>query len=165
MTESAGSFQSTGREPCDRSDIVEARACSHRVRGLAPTALTRRGAVKMALHGPPKLSRTPLERLGLTASAHCHYGLGFLGVHQGRGANFVFIDWWADENELHHHVYVSSPSAPERLEYGMPTGPIACVWDMVVMSFERQAWLETILNNPAGPDPEAYLARRLDAMV
>lgn len=109
--------------------------------------------------------RVALERLKQTAASHAHYGLGFLGVHEGRGANFVFIDWWADENELHHHVYVSYPDAPERLEYAMPTGSIACVWDLAILSFERQAWIETVLDNPDGPDPEAYLARRLDATV
>jgi len=24
-----------------------------------------------------------------------HYGVGFVGVHDGRGAIFVFIDFWA----------------------------------------------------------------------
>src|SRR5258708_38590867 len=43
-----------------------------------------------------------------------NYGVGFLGVHEGRGTNFVFVDWWADENELHHHVYVSSQEQPEQ---------------------------------------------------
>jgi hypothetical protein len=35
-------------------------------------------------------------------------GVGFLGVHGGRGADFVCIDWWAEENESHHHVYLAS---------------------------------------------------------
>lgn len=35
------------------------------------------------------------------------YGVGFLGVHDGRGANVVFVDWWADENELHHQLFLS----------------------------------------------------------
>ena len=31
-----------------------------------------------------------------------HYGVGFVGVHDGRGAIFVFLDFWTDENELRH---------------------------------------------------------------
>jgi hypothetical protein len=39
-------------------------------------------------------------------------GVGFLGVHGGRGADFVCIDWWAEENESHHHVYMASHNQP-----------------------------------------------------
>lgn len=87
-----------------------------------------------------------------------HYGTGFLGVHDGRGANFVFIDYWADENELHHHVYISPTDDVANFRYATPTGLIACVWDLQLLSFERQAWVETVLANPEGPDVEAYLA-------
>src|SRR5262249_45540547 len=37
------------------------------------------------------------------------YGIGFLGVHDGRGACFVFLCWWAHENELYHLVW-SAPA-------------------------------------------------------
>jgi hypothetical protein len=43
-------------------------------------------------------------------------------------------------------------------------GPAACVWDLRVMAFERDAWLECILKNPR-PDVEAYLQRRLNEDV
>ncbi len=94
-----------------------------------------------------------------------HYHCAFLGIHDGRGENFVFFDFWADENELHHHVYVSPSQQPAAFRYTTPTGLIACVWDLRVMCFERQAWLEAVLANPAGADTEAYLARRLNEDV
>jgi hypothetical protein len=105
--------------------------------------------------------RVARERLPQPAITPNRYGAGFLGVHDGRGANFVFVDWWQDENELHHHVYVSPADHPEKLEYVTPTGLTACVWDLRVLCFERQAWLDTVLANPAGVDLEAYWARRL----
>jgi hypothetical protein len=98
----------------------------------------------------------------LSANGQRHYGVGFLGVHDGRGANFVFVDYWADENELHHHVYVSPADDPVALDYVTPTGLVACVWDLRVLGFERQAWVDTVLANPAGPDVEQYLLRRLN---
>jgi hypothetical protein len=104
-------------------------------------------------------------RLRQSADDGNHYGVGFVGVHDGRGANFVFFDYWADENELHHHVYVSPSERPEQLEYVTPTGLSACVWDLRVICFERQAWIDTVLANPAGPDVEAYLACRLSEDV
>jgi len=90
------------------------------------------------------------------------YGVGFLGVHEGRGSNFVFVDWWAHENELHHHVHVSQSSAPTELIEVTSTGLIACVWDLRIIGFERDAWVETVLANPQGPDLDVYLARRLN---
>ena len=93
------------------------------------------------------------------------YGVGFLGVHEGRGSDFVFLDWWQNENELHHHTWVAQKGRPIEFEYVTPSGLSACVWDLSVICFERQVWLEAVLANPFGPDIEAYLERRLDAMV
>jgi len=100
-----------------------------------------------------------------STSEQNHYGVGFLGVHDGRGANFAFLDYWADENELHHHLYVSPSDEPASLEDVTSTELIACTWDLRVLSFEREAWVETVLANPSGPDLERYLARTLNEDV
>lgn len=104
-------------------------------------------------------------RLPQPAVAEDRYGVGFLGVHRGRGANLVFVDWWASENELHHHVYRANPGTPAALTDVTPTGSAACVWDLRVIGFERDAWVETVLANPAGPDVDAYLLRRLNEVA
>ena len=88
------------------------------------------------------------------------YGVGFLGIHDGRGGNWIFVDWWADENVLHHHLYQSSDQEPERFEYVTPSGLMACVFELRVIVGEQQAWIDTVLANPAGPGIEAYLERR-----
>ncbi|HYO64360.1 MAG TPA: hypothetical protein VER08_12065 [Pyrinomonadaceae bacterium] len=106
-----------------------------------------------------RLARVHLPR---PADSGGRYGVGFVGAHDGRSANFVFIDWWADENELHHHVYAAQGDELESLRYVTPTGLSACVWDLRVQAHEREAWLEEVLRNPRGPDLEAYLARRLN---
>jgi prepilin-type processing-associated H-X9-DG protein len=102
------------------------------------------------------------ERLATVPDSIRHYSVGFLGVHDGRTANFVFVDWWADENELHHHVYVSPTHEPARFTYITPSGLTACVWDLRLMAFERQAWVDTVLKRHGGPDVEAYLQQRLN---
>ena len=53
----------------------------------------------------------------------------------------------------------------ERLEYKTPTGPTAGVWDGALLAFERQAWVDTMLNNPNGPDLEEYLFTRMNEDV
>ena len=107
--------------------------------------------------------RVARERLfALAPDKGGRYGVGFVGAHDGRGVNFVFVDWWADENELHHHVYVSPPERPAELQETTATGLIACVWDLRVLAFEREAWLAEVLRNPSGPDLEGYLSRCLN---
>jgi hypothetical protein len=92
-----------------------------------------------------------------------HYHVGFLGVHDGRTANFVFLDFWADENELHHHVFVSPTAHPDQFTYVTPTGLSACVWDLYLQAFERDAWVTHILQRSASPDFYGYLAATLNA--
>ena len=90
------------------------------------------------------------------------YQVGFFGVHDGRGSNFVFLDWWAEENELHHRVFVSPSASPENLEERTGSGLLACVWDLRVICFEREAWRARVLCNPRGPDLEGYLGCTLN---
>jgi hypothetical protein len=71
-----------------------------------------------------------IARKRLTNSTNSDHRIGFLGVHDGLGANFVYLDYWTDENELHHHVYVSPSEDSASLEYATPTGLIACTWDL-----------------------------------
>lgn len=105
------------------------------------------------------------RRLRALPPALPHYRVGFLGVHDGRTANFVFLDVWADENELYHHAYVSPTAEPGRLTYVTPTGLSACVWDMRLQAFERDAWVTHVLRRDPSPDLDGYLADTLDADV
>jgi hypothetical protein len=93
------------------------------------------------------------------------YGVGFMGVHQGRGSNLVFVDWWENENELFHRSFVSSPAKPNEFSNVTATGPSACVWDLAVMSFERQAWVAAVLQAPGGPDLARYLDAHFEGMI
>jgi hypothetical protein len=103
------------------------------------------------------------RRLAESGPVTAHYGVGFVGIHDGRTSNFVFVDWWADENELHHHVYVSPSENPAALEYRTPSGLAACVWDLSVMAFEREAWIRHCLQSGGTPNLDAYLNIRMDA--
>ena len=120
----------------------------------------RRGRPRVELIETAKrLARGKLPR---PADGEGRYGVGFLGVHDGRGANFVFVAWWADENELHYHVWAGPSEEPQSLEYINEKGPAACVWDLRVVGFERDAWVAEVLAREAGPDVDAYLSRRLN---
>ncbi len=102
------------------------------------------------------------QRLPQPAITDNCYGAAFLIVHQGADANWILLDWWVDECILQHHVYTSPLDDPQTLRYISPTGILACVWELAVHSFERQAWIDTVLANPAGPNPDAYFAAQLN---
>lgn len=89
------------------------------------------------------------------------YGVGFLAVHEGRDANFVVVNWWNRESELQRHVYRSALETPEALHDVTATGISGTVWDLQILWFERNAWVEKVLGNPRGPDIQAYLKKCL----
>lgn len=99
------------------------------------------------------------------AVAPGRYGVGFLGVHDGRDACFAYLDWWGNENELHHHPFLAPLEDPDALAPCADAGFAACVWDLALIAHERQAWVETVLDNPASPDLDAYLDRVLTGQV
>jgi hypothetical protein len=105
------------------------------------------------------------ERLPRPAVSDDRYGVGFVGAHDGRGANFVFVDWWANEDELHHHAWLSSKEEPGRLRAIGPDDFTACAWDLAVLGHERAAWVRHVLARAQGPDLDAYLADRLSAEI
>jgi hypothetical protein len=113
--------------------------------------LAARDAVSACLKGGP----TKLE----------HYGVGFVTVHQGKGENQVNLDIWVNQNELLHSVWVSPKDASSRLAPPPGDHNSVCVWEIYVQSFERHAWIGNVLNNPFGPDMQAYLTSRLDTDV
>jgi len=90
------------------------------------------------------------------------YGVGFIGIHDGRGACFSFVDWWESENELHHHTFLAPWEQPSQLIDVTGQGFTACAWDLALISHERLAWVSHVLANPGGPDLNAYLTDRLE---
>ena len=107
--------------------------------------------------------RVARSRLPQPAMSDSCYGVGFVGAHDGRDGCVAFVDWWANEDELHHHLYVAPIDRPGELAPAGPTDFTACVWDLAVLAFEREAWLTAVLQNPSGPDLERYLQAQLNA--
>jgi hypothetical protein len=91
------------------------------------------------------------------------HGAVFLIVHHGEGANYIILDWWVDESILPHHVWSAPLDAPESFTYLTPLGIGVCVWELEVLQFERQAWIDHVLARPDGPDIRAYFGARLNA--
>ncbi len=90
-----------------------------------------------------------------------NYKVGFIGAHDGRNACLVFVDFWGNENELFHRVYLSRLNEPQSLMVAKSLDSSVCVWDLHLQNFEREAWIKHILRKPTAPDFDAYLAEHL----
>ncbi|MEN8144802.1 MAG: hypothetical protein ABFS14_07605 [Gemmatimonadota bacterium] len=104
-----------------------------------------------------------LPKLPHPAVAPARPGVGFLISHLGRTANYCVLGWWDRENELPLRVAVRS------LDGGSNWRPAAgpesvCVWDLQVVAFERDAYVDTVLNADGTTTADAvdrYLERTL----
>ena len=87
-----------------------------------------------------------------------NYGVGFVTVHDSATFGIALYYWWQSANELHQRIYVSPLEDPGALPK-VQNPAAGCVWEIEVVDFERRAWLEDVLANPAGPDLKRYLSR------
>lgn len=127
---------------------------------------------QMKLYGITWRGELPREELleaakrvaagGLSKETANNYKVGFIGAHDGRGACFVFVDFWGNENELFHRVYLSRLNEPQKLLPAKPADSSVCVWDLRLQAFEREAWIKHVLRKTDAPDFDGYLAERLD---
>lgn len=97
----------------------------------------------------PQPARTPTR-----------YGAAFAIFHTARDANYFLVDWWTDENVLQHRLYRAPLDAPHAYEDFSPSGAVACVWELRVIDFEREAWVTHVLSGGDNPDFASYFAAR-----
>jgi hypothetical protein len=109
-----------------------------------------RGGLEFALDALPDPARS-MER----------EGVAFCILHQGRGIDYTVLAWWDRENEMPLRVFVRDGGADWRPAQGAES---VCVWDLQVIAFERDRYVETILADPALP-VEAYLSRTMSAPI
>jgi ketosteroid isomerase-like protein len=95
--------------------------------------------------------------IGDVESTGNHHRLGFLIVHQGKDATWLLFSWW-----VHHDIRCQLLSV---LDNGRGTfQPVdkpydSCVWEQIVITSERDAWVDKMLC--AEPSPTAYLSAAL----
>jgi hypothetical protein len=107
------------------------------------------------------LKATAPDVLPQPAITNRRYGVGFVCAHQGRTADVAFIDWWEDEDELHHRMFISDPGSQGQLRPARADELTACSWDLALIGFERDVWVETVLKNADGPGIDDYLQTRM----
>jgi hypothetical protein len=72
--------------------------------------------------------------------------VGFAMVHYARDGSYLLISRWYGGNNLKHEAHTIRHDAKGMsLEPLIETRITACVWELEVMSFERDAWVRTAM--------------------
>jgi hypothetical protein len=90
------------------------------------------------------------------ATADGRHGVGFVGAHEGANASFVFVSWWAKLYELNHFLFRAPRGQAELLP--VERGLAGCTWDLRLISFERDAWIASMVGGTEGPNLDTYMA-------
>ncbi len=106
-------------------------------------------------------SDTALAFLPQPAAGPDRYGVGFLVVHQGSSYDFLTVAYWTYQTELRSQTYMRPSSGSYLLEPVSGSELSADVWDLRLLAFERDAWVDAALR-PEHADLDGYLARTLE---
>ena len=109
-------------------------------------------------------SKAMLAQLPQPAVTGSRYGVGFLIIHQGQDRNWLLLDWWYDQEIIKQLLFSSPVDAADQVTPA-ESDLMACTWELAVHGFERQAWIDHVLNNPNGPDLDAYLNQQFNKDV
>lgn len=90
------------------------------------------------------------------------YNIATLIIHEYKDGCYAILNWWIAENMLQQFVYLASKEKPTEFILYSDRGIITCVWEMAVLWFERNSWVEYVLKNAPTPDFNEYLQRQLN---
>ena len=100
---------------------------------------------------------TVLPHLPQPAVTDQRYGVGFLIIHQGITENWFLLNWWGDENIIHQKIFFSSSHEPTKIKPVTDKSIMACVYELDIYHFEKNAWIDNVLSNVKDQDFEGYL--------
>lgn len=106
-----------------------------------------------------RLAATNLPSPALTLD---RYGLGFAICHDACDFDTVTLDWWERSNELRHVVFRSREDVGH-FDNITRTGEAACIWELAIIGFEREVWIDAMLRD-GRQDIDEYLSRSMSAL-
>ncbi len=107
--------------------------------------------------------RIPEWLLQAELTRYPHYKVAALMIHEGRDGCFAIISWWTGGNMLQLFAFIADEQLPDQFHLISDKGIVSCVWEMAVLWFERNAWVEKVLRQPENPDAlNQYLQEQLN---
>ena len=98
-----------------------------------------------------------LSHLPQPAVTGNRYGVGFLIIHHGTMRNWYLLDWWEQEDIIHHKLFSSPLDNPRAISAEADKSLVACVHELRVVNFESEAWIKTALSKNDMSSLEDYL--------
>ena len=86
-------------------------------------------------------------------------GIAIAIEHRGRGVDYFVLGWWDRENELPLRIWVHDRDGHSAWRAARGSESV-CVWDLQVLAFERDAFVNTLLAHAPNAE-QAYLRRHL----
>ena len=102
-------------------------------------------------------TKVVLPHLPQPAIAEHRYGVGFLIIHHGKMRNWFLLDWWENQDILHHKLFSSPLDDPQSITPEPDTSLIACVHELRIITFESDAWIKTLLRADKSSSVDDYL--------
>ena len=111
---------------------------------------------------PAEVTRLARERLTTTPLAA--QGLGFVVLHRcGKDFYFLIVCTWRNSNEVWQTVFYKDGDAMADFQLFPREGahkPMLCVWELVPVWHEQQAWERFLLSSRDEAAAQAWLADR-----
>jgi hypothetical protein len=95
---------------------------------------------------------------------HSHK-IGFLIFHEGEDGIWSLINRWVSDDMLQSVTYYADYREPHFFIRKPAAAFMACVWELPIIAFERDLWVEEILKKAPQPDFDAYLRRALEGRL
>ncbi|MGV9245156.1 hypothetical protein [Streptomyces sp. NPDC003710] len=81
---------------------------------------------------------------------------GYSVLHEDPDGCYAVVGWWSRNRViLHTRTWLSTWEDPADWQPA-PNGATACIWEMVAMAHERDAWVRHVVR-PEAPDLAGYL--------
>lgn len=115
---------------------------------------------------PNKLTQQVLQAvppfLSQPAVSEQRYGVGFITIHCGSLRNWILLDWWEQQDILHHRLFSSPLDSSAEITPELDRSLIACVHELRVVNFESEAWIKHALNDTQATAIDNYLNCRFE---
>jgi hypothetical protein len=96
-----------------------------------------------------------------TKPTDLEYQYGFVILHQGHEAVWALNKFWV--NDILRQFFFFAPlDDPTAFDFSLMPGFNACVWDLEVTKYERDAWVKHVMTNPAEAQFDEYLNDSLE---
>jgi hypothetical protein len=103
----------------------------------------------------------PAKCLPVGGNAATRFGAAFLSIRDDPDGSMVSLRWWVGLHELRQRAFLTLPSTITPMYDCAPSGYLADIWDIPLISFERDAWVRCVGDSPTAARLREYFEARL----